>query len=295
MENYHTLARSAAVLDLDGLPRDEGGAYHPARVLPWVAAEDLLGGGPVWVPFELVHVLFVVPEAPGAGCFVGSSNGLASGNTRAEAAVHALCELVERDAVARTEDLAPRELERRRIDLGSVDHPAAAGLLARFARADIAVAVHDVTTPIGLPAFRALIWDRTGDPLLNPTPTALGSGCHPDPGVALCRALTEAAQSRLTFIAGAREDMSHDRYRRLRFRSVLAAHRRMLGHARSGRRRFAARRGCATDTVPGDLAVVLDCLRAGGLQQAALVDLGGADLPFHVVRAVVPGLRRSAH
>jgi ribosomal protein S12 methylthiotransferase accessory factor len=290
MESHRALARSAAVVDPLALPRVEGGGYDPDRILPWVAGEDVLGGGPVWVPFELVHVMFVVPEPPGTGCFVRSSNGLASGNTRAEAAVHALCELVERDALARAEGLTAAAYERRRVDLASVDDPAAAGLLARLDKADIAVAVHELTTEVGLPTFTAVIADRSAEPLLNPAPAAFGAGCHLDPGVALCRALTEAAQSRLTVIAGARDDIYRRHYRELQSAAVLAANRRRIERAGPGRVAFARSRSVATDTVDGDLAAVLARLRAAGIACTALVDLGGDGLPFRVVRAIVPGL-----
>src|SRR5581483_10381453 len=39
-----------------------------------------------------------------------------------------------------------------------------------------------------------------------------GAGCHPDRTVALSRALTEAAQVRLTYIAGIRDDLAPAEY-----------------------------------------------------------------------------------
>ncbi|MGO8078030.1 YcaO-like family protein, partial [Rhizobium leguminosarum] len=42
-----------------------------------------------------------------------------------------------------------------------------------------------------------------------------GFGCHPDPVRAALRAITEAAQSRLTSIAGSRDDFSPRIYQRL--------------------------------------------------------------------------------
>ena len=56
--------------------------------------------------------------------------------------------------------------------------------------------------------------------LLDPSPFApastvnMGYGSHLAPDVAAVRAITEAAQSRLTFIHGAREDLSARSYRR---------------------------------------------------------------------------------
>ena len=42
---------------------------------------------------------------------------------------------------------------------------------------------------------------------------AAGSGCHVSKEIAFTRALTEAAQSRLTFISGARDDLFVNQYR----------------------------------------------------------------------------------
>jgi ribosomal protein S12 methylthiotransferase accessory factor len=63
------------------------------------------------------------------------------------------------------------------------------------------VAVYDLTWEAGL----ACVLTRLVAPDL---PNVwIGSGCHPAPDVAVCRALTEAAQSRLTYIAGSRDDL----------------------------------------------------------------------------------------
>jgi len=51
------------------------------------------------------------------------------------------------------------------------------------------------------------IADRDSDPTRR-LPAAAGHGCHPCRAVALSRALTEAAQSRLTMISGSRDDVT---------------------------------------------------------------------------------------
>ena len=54
-----------------------------------------------------------------------------------------------------------------------------------------------------LPGFAAYLWSEES----AATP-AVGAGTHADPAIALSRAITEAAQSRPTVIAGARDDIS---------------------------------------------------------------------------------------
>ena len=295
MESHAALSRAVVTLDPETLPRQRGSRHHPGEIIPWVEGEDLLGGERVWIPAELVHAMFVVPEPPGSGGFFRSSNGLASGNTRSEALVHALAEVLERDGMALAAAMAPAALRRRRLDLATVDDPAAGPLLARLAKADMAVAVHDITTDVGVPIFRATILDRESDALLNPAAAARGSGCHPDPGVALCRALTEAAQSRLTAIAGARDDLSRADYRRIQSARVLALNRRAVVEGAPGRARFGDVPRCATATVDGDLAAMLGRLRRIGVARTVAVDLAEPGLPFAVVRVVVPGLEGLGH
>jgi ribosomal protein S12 methylthiotransferase accessory factor YcaO len=46
-----------------------------------------------------VHANYALPEPPHSATFAATTNGLASGNTRDEALLHALMEVIERDAV----------------------------------------------------------------------------------------------------------------------------------------------------------------------------------------------------
>jgi ribosomal protein S12 methylthiotransferase accessory factor YcaO len=121
---------------------------------------------------------------------------LASGNHRHEAASHALCEVVERDAKARFRTLMPDEQAPRKLDLASVDDPDCRDALDRFERAGVTVAVWDLDSQVGLPVYECLIVDSDDDAAWTQVP-ASGCGCHPTRGIALLRALTEAAQSRL--------------------------------------------------------------------------------------------------
>lgn len=58
----------------------------------------MLTSEPRWVPYEVVHTDYRPSRPLESGALYASSNGLASGNHRLEALVHAICEVVERDA-----------------------------------------------------------------------------------------------------------------------------------------------------------------------------------------------------
>src|SRR5207244_11552045 len=133
-------------------------------------------------------------------------HGLASGNDPVEAINAGLDEVVERDAVALW---IARPLRRRAdcvLDLASVDDPDCRALLARYDAAEIAVRVWHVTTDIGIAAFLCEIRDLSaGDP--GRLRRFHGSGCHADRAIALSRALTAAAPTRLTCLARLRADL----------------------------------------------------------------------------------------
>jgi YcaO-like protein with predicted kinase domain len=100
LANATEMARHHRLPDLTALPRPTGSRFEKDTPILWIEGHDILGGEPIWVPFELVHMNFTVPPVPGSGHFLLSSNGLASGNVLAEALGHGLGELIERDASA---------------------------------------------------------------------------------------------------------------------------------------------------------------------------------------------------
>lgn len=287
LESHAVLAAETAVVDPAAVPQASGAVFHPGQVLPWTTGLDLMSDRTAMVPFELVHAAAVLPRIPGSGQFLCSTNGLASGNTLAEAALHGLCELIERDALALWHARGG-EAGESPIDPAAVADPLVPQLLERLARADIVTAVWDITSDVGVPAYHCVVASRDADPLLNAICAAEGTGCHPDPGVALIRALTEAAQSRLTAITGARDDHSRERYARAQTSAALEHHREL---GRPGRRRPPRRHPeLSTDTVEGDLAAVLERVRSAGIEQVFLVDLSRPGLPLHVARVIAPGL-----
>ena len=144
---------------------------------------------------------------PGAGLFQATTNGLASGNHWLEAVLHGLYEVVERDAIALWRAASDAAQNRTAVDLDSVDAPVSRTLLQAFRHAGVALRVWDVTSDIRLPSFLCLAASDDG---VEPE---LGSGCHADADIALSRALTEAAQARLTRISGARDDFAEASYR----------------------------------------------------------------------------------
>ena len=160
------------------------------------------------MPAEIVHTDYTQPLD---GYFLAGSNGLASGNHLVEAISSAVCELVERDAVALWSASGIRARAERALDIASIDDADCRALLDKYDKAGIDVRIWNVTTDIGIAAFICDIRDRSAA-----EPRRLrhfhGAGCHPDRAIALARALSEAAQTRLTYIAGIRDDLLPSEY-----------------------------------------------------------------------------------
>ena len=282
--SYRDLAARERVVEPEALCTT-GRAFDPSASIAWIAGWDLLQHERCWLPAEIVHTDYTLPLD---GYFLAGSNGLASGNHIVEALIAAICELVERDAVALWHAAGIRRQAGTTLDLGSVDDPDCRALLDRYQRAGIAVEAWNVTTDVAVPAFLCRIRDPSpGDP--RHLRRFQGAGCHPDRAVALARALTEAAQTRLTYIAGIRDDLLPARYREPADTGIADALYAALARQETPLQ-FGAIAGCATDDLAADLRVLLRHLQATGIGRVVAVDFTRPDLAIPVVRVVIPGL-----
>jgi ribosomal protein S12 methylthiotransferase accessory factor len=288
--SYDELVRGGPLPPVDprafDLPDDT--AYRPEATFTWVPGRDLLGDRDVLVPLDLV----ITPPAEGILRDV-DTNGVASGNIHLEAVAHAICEVIERDAfsqvlfVAAFGDAEDQPRTVVQIDLATL--PVQAREWAeRMARAGLRLDVVDITSDIGVPTFHALLLDPQ-----YPAPGGerrprrfFGSGTHPDPGVAVFRALSEAIQSRLIVIQAARD--SYNRFRtpaRTPTRAPKGQPRVRLRTAR-----FGQVRGFRSSDLHADLSFVLGRLRAAGVTQCVAVDLTNPAWSIPVARVRIPGL-----
>jgi YcaO-like protein with predicted kinase domain len=173
-------------------------------VLDWVAGRGLLTSREILAPADYVRLDLVARLDWGQVLFQPTSDGLATGNTVAEAALHGLHELIERDSVAAYVAARPGC---RYVDPGSCADPVTRRIYEGLRGAGCAVVACDITGPVGLPCYLAIIWSPD-------VPLRCGGfGCHANAGTALGRALAEAVQSRLATLSGARDDFADRNYR----------------------------------------------------------------------------------
>ena len=254
--------------------------------LDWVEGYDLGEQKKRMVPIEVVDSDATLPREATRGYFLSGTNGLASGNHLLEAISVAICEVVERDDVALWNASSIRA--RRPLNLATVDDPDALILLQRFRDAAITVRVFEATSDIGFATFICDISEPNFD-YASTLPRCRGSGCHPNKSIALLRALTEAAQVRLTHIAGTRDDITASEY----VKSPLENLGITLIDAIAQSGALISFEDVPTfdgELVNDDVEWELSRLRRAGLTQVVAVDLTDADFGVPVVRVVVPGL-----
>jgi ribosomal protein S12 methylthiotransferase accessory factor len=310
--SYRSLRRKAAAVDPQSLILDPRAEYSDTLPLTWLPGTDLQSGAQVMVPACAV----LKPSCGDYGplVFRGSTNGLASGNRIEEAVCHGLAEVIERDAwtlaIVRGM-LVPRiRLIADAVRTGAaclfahvqdahpygepfaiVDPETLPGLplrLARkFAAAGIRVVIREITSDLGVPTFVAAGWEASGAGLSH---FHSGLGTHPDARVAVTRALTELAQSRLTIFQGVREDI--DRVARLDGEVDRPAQ--SLWLSNGPMKSFAAIQTYRARDILDDIRFMARRLETAGLKQVIAVDLTRPEVGLPVVKVIVPGLEHWA-
>lgn len=293
MANLREISGVGRVVRVDELPTFAR-RFNPADRILWVRGNDLVTNEEVWLPLEAVHLDLRLPLPSGSGYFLSGSNGLASGNHRLEAISHGLCELIERDALSLFLQSDVHYQTARRLDLETVDDPVALELLEKYARAKIDVALWDITSDLGVPCFLCWIVEATDD-AFRPVGMAQGAGCHPTRTVALSRALTEAAQSRVTRIVGSRDDLHPSLVEELRSPEAVEIYRAQMARRTGDGRDFRSIASYDFGTFEEDIALLIERATANGVRELVGVNLSSPDYPVHVERVIAPGLEGPAY
>ena len=211
--SHRALAKRRRVVDVRRLPRPAGRLDLAAR-WRWLEGFDLTAGEPILVPEQAVTLDTTFDEPP---VFDISSNGLASGNSLVEAIVHGLLEVIERDAEARWR----RSGADRRVVLDSIRDAACRALIERITAVGASVFLWDLASDTGACAIGCTILQDPRRGTWRPLGAYQGFGAHVVPEIAIARAITEAAQTQLTYISGARDDFFPLDYERATDRDVL--------------------------------------------------------------------------
>jgi ribosomal protein S12 methylthiotransferase accessory factor len=244
--------------------------------LEWMPGWDLVGASEMLVPSNAVYH----PYTRGVFIFRSNTNGLASGNTIEEAIVHGLLEVIERDAISVTEYSrnTGREVLLHEDDGDVYD------LKKRFEEAGISVKLWLLPSITGISVVVAALDDiKTRDP----TMLVMGAGAHLNPTHAIYRALTEAAQFRLSQISGAREDVQkrtgfvmgagYDRMKRMN----------KFWYVDGETIELAKIPDLSSNTPAKDIGAITERL-SGAASYAIVVDLSQPWIDVPVVRTIIP-------
>lgn len=183
------------------------------RERAWVEGRSWRTGGTVHAPYELVG-LDMRSDAPwDREAFRISSVGLAAAFDYGTARLNALLEVVENDAIEPFEALGPVQgtYEPSVADRRQGDEFGRALRLLELA--GVEPLFFDLTPRHGLPVAACVIPRPASDGSGPGVAHSAGFACRPRPRQAALAALLEAVQSRLTHIAGSRDDIAEIDYR----------------------------------------------------------------------------------
>ena len=155
--------------------------------IAWTRACELPNGRSLLAPASLTYLNYSGDR--GTEFFTPpTSNGLAAGQDLASAVLGSLCELIERDAFL--------VVWMNRLSVPRIDYSGVNGISreieSHYARFGVEAVVFNLTMDIDVPVMMAITLDRSGS---GPA-AVVGLGCHPDPAVAVKKALMEVCQVR---------------------------------------------------------------------------------------------------
>ena len=277
VESYAAAIENCSVLDPKALLLSQ--PFNSSSLMEWVGAYDLMNGEETFISANAVYHPY---DAPGQcqKLFLSNTNGLASGNVLEEAILHGMLEVIERDAISTAQ--FTRNLGKE-IVLTEEDGYLYE-LTQKFKDAGVGLKVWLVPTDTGIPTVIAATDDAK---LKDPALLVMGAGSHLKPEIAVARAITEAAQSRVVQIQGAREDtdregfirsVGYDRMKRLNWFWFEEGEKISLSEVQDLSRKSPAE----------NIDVILENLK-GLAEKVLVVDLSREEIAVPVVRVIIPG------
>jgi len=246
--------------------------------LEWVLGWDLLNDEEILVPANAVYHPYT-PIGGGLQLFRSNTNGLAAGNTIEEAVLHGLLEVIERDALSAAEYTRNPGREILLDEKDGINFE----LKKRFENSGILVKLWLLNSDVAIPTVVAALDDSL---LKDPALLVMGAGSHLRPEIAVTRALTEAAQSRVVQIHGAREDTDREMaVRSLGYETL----RRLNKFWYNGRDTVGLEEleDKARTTPAKNIETILECLEDIS-ERAIIVDLSRSTVKVPVIRAIIP-------
>jgi thioglycine synthase len=288
--------------------------FHNNMVMDYVKGYDIICRENILVPAALALFRYT-PNSPSLNPFAfHHTNGLASGNVFEEAVCHALCEVIERDAISLAQlrasaipfhilnniyhnfqrhgyNINPISKEQfiddnsifADVKISQEDFHQVTELINTFKKFNIRLIIKDITTDIKIPTFNVACveWISHDYGYL-----AEGHGTHPDKRIALLRAITEVSQTRAANIQGARDDL-----RKIHYNENNTDDKNAWQFMASKKTiNFSDIITYLNEDILDDINLIIKFFKIVGLKKAIIVNLTNPKIKIPVVRAIVPSL-----
>ncbi len=273
------------VVSIRHLARSREHTFNPHIRRPWIEAHCVHKNSSVYVPFEILDLNTTGDTLGNYGAFIVDSNGLAAGNSCDEAVLHGLYECIERDAIALWSCAPASHKIESFVDIETLDDPICGVYIDKIRNAGLQTYIWNAVSDIGIPTFVCLICCPH-----NQVRPGFGSGTHLNKGVALLKAVTEAAQSRLTFISGARDDQTKALYHKQMQKSEANSYALMRPNNQAGLNYQHITSPQISAPSDQDINIICKSLSLCGVNTILTVDLTKPEINIPVVRVLVPGL-----
>ncbi|WP_342306064.1 YcaO-related McrA-glycine thioamidation protein [Methanolobus sp. ZRKC5] len=276
IESFVTMEESHRIIDPKLLLLAE--SYSPQELVEWISGWDLFKNEETFVPANAVYHPY---DAPGRALklFRSNTNGLAAGNTIEEAIFHGLLEVIERDALSIAEfNRNPgKEIILTESDGENYE------ILRKFTDNEVDVKLWALPHDTKITTVVAVTDDiRLKDAAL----LVMGAGAHLNPEIAVRRALTEAAQSRVVQIHGAREDTEREKFvREIGYDRIKRMNKYWYEDGEQASMRDL--RDMSRNTPAESIDIVLEQLKDIA-ECAVVVDMSRESVPVPVVRVIIP-------
>ena len=312
---FNELKESYNLLHPDDLVEPLTFDFQNDMLMDYVEGYDIINKENILVPAALALFRYT-PNSHSLNPFAfHHTNGLASGNVFEEAVCHALCEVIERDAISlaqlrasaipfhilskihhnlRIQGYHINSISKEQfIDDNSLyqdvkiceedNFQPVTNLIKKFKKFNIRLIIKDITTDIKIPTFNAACveWISHDYGYL-----AEGHGTHPDKRIAILRAITEVSQTRAANIQGARDDL-----RKIHYNDNNTDDKNAWQFMSSQRTiNFSDIITYQNEDILDDIKLIIKFFKEVGLNKAIIVNLTNPKIKIPVVRAIVPGL-----
>lgn len=266
--------------------------FDPDAETDWSPLWAPTAGAFRWLPTGLLYYTYsksVPRETPNRLGSFADSNGCAAGASLEEAALQALLELAERDAIAAW---WYNEIRRPAVALEEMADPYLDDLRDWMDAEGRDLWVLDVTNDIGIPVFAAV--SRLREPRPNGSEkVVVGFGAHLDPRLGIMRAITEVNQFFASLLGIGEDDLGKAfDPGAVEWWNTVSMERKpyLLPVQGEGPRRLCDYPKLESDDLLAEIQTTIGMIEARGME-VLLLDQTRPEVGFPVIKAVAPGAR----